>query len=86
MTAQSTATQKALASVPASLASVPASSEKTVLQEPGIGQSKRRPIWAMSVTERRARWLRLKHPKMDAETRQRWAENAQLKTAPSCSR
>jgi hypothetical protein len=75
MTAK-TATQQALASAPVAV--------QIAEQEFSSGPAKGTPRWAMSVAERRAIWLRMRHPKMDARKRALWAENAQLKTAPSC--
>jgi hypothetical protein len=78
------ATQKALASVPTQLErpTVPSTDAEgavpavqTVLPEPGSKEGKRTSMWTLSATERRAKWLRMKHPKMDAKKRQLWAEN-----------
>jgi hypothetical protein len=78
MTAQA-ATQEAPATVPITLGRIALQERSTGPGEPTI------PRWAMSVAERRAIWLRMKHPKMNARKRALWAENAQSKTAPSCS-
>ena len=52
-----------------------------VLNGRELGRSKPKSMWALTVPERRAIWLRRKHPKMNASQRERWAQNAE----PACS-
>ena len=96
MTAQAqAAAQKSLASVPTasehsgaghSVERVVPAVPSVLHEERSTTQDKRTPLWALSVTERRVNWLRTKHPKMNVRKRDLWTENAQRKTAPSCSR
>ncbi len=52
---------------------------RIVIRKAGDNASKHRSMWTLSMQERRANWLRLKHPKMSACKRELWANAAELK-------